>query len=110
VDGLKNLCKNSRVTEFVNNVCVTQKRPLAVYLRNKSWKPECVLSFNMGIGLADISILSRARSNKANLIAPVKKNKKKKYVINSNQLCNLNLLIFMLKLKTHSGFHDLFRF
>ena len=28
-------------------------------LRNKSWKPECVLSFNMG--MAVISILSRAR-------------------------------------------------
>jgi hypothetical protein len=31
------------------------------YLRNKSWKPECVGSFNMD-GLVDISILSQARS------------------------------------------------
>jgi hypothetical protein len=30
-----------------------------IYLRNTSWKPECVLSFKMD--LADIKILSRAR-------------------------------------------------
>ena len=30
------------------------------YLRNKSWKPTCVLSFNMDISIS-ISILSRAR-------------------------------------------------
>jgi hypothetical protein len=44
-------------------------------LRNKSWKPECVGSFNMGW-----------RIKFTNIRQP------------------------MLKLKTHSGFHDLFRF
>ena len=42
-------------------------------LRNKSWKPECVWSFNMPWSLARDKIL-----------------------------------ISMLKLQTHSGFHDLF--
>jgi len=37
------------------------------YLRNKSWKPECVLSFNMDISIS-ISILSRARGEGYNLL------------------------------------------
>ena len=48
---------------------------IRVYLRNKSWKPECVLSFNM--------------------------NWRIKFT---------NIRQSMLKLKTHYGFHDLFRF
>jgi hypothetical protein len=46
-----------------------------IKLRNKSWKPECVLSFNMGW-----------RIKFTNIRQP------------------------MLNLKTHSGFHELFRF
>jgi hypothetical protein len=45
------------------------------YLRIKSWKPECVLSFNMGWRI---------------------------------KFTNIRLPI--LNLKTHSGFHELFRF
>jgi hypothetical protein len=36
------------------------QNPNVYYLRNKSWKPECVGSFNNG--LSEFSILSRARS------------------------------------------------
>jgi hypothetical protein len=49
-------------------------------LRNKSWKPECVVSFNMG------------------------------WWILVFYLKFTNIWQPMLKLKTHSGFHDLFRF
>jgi hypothetical protein len=47
---------------------------LIEYLRNKSWKPESVLSFNMGWRIL------------------------------------VNFIPRFQKLKTHSGFHDLFRF
>jgi hypothetical protein len=53
-----------------------------VYLRNKSWKPECVGSFNM-----DWRIL---------VFYPEPK--------------FTNIRQSMLKLKTHFGFHDLVRF
>jgi hypothetical protein len=48
---------------------------MVVELRNKSWKPKCVLSFNMG------------------------------WRIKFTNICQ-----HMLKLKTHSVFHELFRF
>jgi hypothetical protein len=54
-----------------------------VKLRNKSWKPECVGSINM-----DWRIL----------------------VFYPEPEANTNIRQSMLKLKTHSGFHDLFRF
>jgi hypothetical protein len=41
-------------------IIITILRNCEFQLRNKSWKPECVGSFNMD--LVDISILSRARS------------------------------------------------
>jgi len=50
------------------------------YLRNKSWKPECVGSFNMD------------------------------WWIFYPEPEATNIRQSMLKLKTHSGFHDLFRF
>ena len=62
--------------------CIHQRRKL----RNKSWKPECVLSFNIGQRIL-VFYLERQRGK--------------------------NLLIScqpMLKLRTHSGFHELFRF
>ena len=49
--------------------------PRVIDLRNKSWKPECVLSFNMVL-----------------------------------QIKFTNIRQPMLKLKAHSGFHDLVRF
>jgi hypothetical protein len=55
-------------------------------LRNKSWKPECVLSFNMGWRILVFYPEPEARDKFTNIRQP------------------------MLKLKTHSGFHDLFRF
>jgi hypothetical protein len=54
------------------------------YLINKSWKPECVGSFNM-----DWRILVFYPEPEARFT---------------------NIRQSMLKLKTHSGFHDLFRF
>jgi len=59
---------------------------IARYLRNKSWKPECVGSFNM-----DWWILVFYPSQKRGI----------KFT---------NIRQSILKLKTHSGFHDLFRF
>ena len=55
--------------------CGRESNLMNRHLRNKSWKPECVGSFNMGW-----------RIEYTNIRQP------------------------MLKLKTHSGFHDLFRF
>jgi hypothetical protein len=59
-----------------------------VSLRNKSWKPEFVLSFNMGWRILVYNIRqSQGRGTKfTNIRQP------------------------MLKLKTHSGLHELFRF
>jgi hypothetical protein len=65
-----------------NNIIPSDK----IYLRNKSWKPECVGSFNM-----DWRILVLYPEPEAG----IKFN---------------NIRQSMLKLKTHSGFHDLFRF
>jgi hypothetical protein len=56
------------------------------YLRNKSWKPECVLSFNMGWWGLVFYLEPETRDKFTNIRQP------------------------MLKLKTHSGFHNLFRF
>ena len=58
-----------------------------VYLRNKSWKSECVGSFNMGWWVF------------------------KKYFIPSQRrgIKFTNIRQIMLKLKTHFGFHDLFQ-
>ena len=55
-------------------------------LRNKSWKPECVGSFNMDQRILVFYPEPEARDK-------------------FNNICQS-----MLKLKTHSGFHDLFRF
>jgi hypothetical protein len=56
------------------------------HLRNKSWKPECVGSFNMGWKIL-IFYPEPLRGIKFTYIRQP-----------------------MLKLKTHSSFHDLFRF
>jgi hypothetical protein len=69
------------------NVNINDHLPIKVYYRiytqtyqnrNNSWKPECVSSFNMGWWIL------RRRIKFTNIHQP------------------------MLKLKTHSGFHDLF--
>jgi hypothetical protein len=52
------------------------------YLRNKSWKPECVLSLNMGWRI----LVFYPKLKFTNIRQP------------------------MLTLKAHSGFHELFRF
>jgi hypothetical protein len=68
---------------FSANVNINYRLPIKVYYRictlktyqdrNKSWKPECILSFNMGWRIS-VNIIHQP----------------------------------MLKLKTHSGFHELF--
>ena len=55
-------------------------------LRNKSWKSECVGSFNMDLWI---------------LVFYPSQNRGIKFT---------NICQSMLKLKTHSGFHDLIRF
>ena len=56
-----------------------------LYLRNNSWKPESILSFNMGWRILVFYPESEARDTFTNIRQP------------------------MLKLKAHSGFHELFR-
>ena len=56
-----------------------------IYLRNKSWKPEYLGSFNIDWRILVFYPEPEAK-DKANICQP------------------------MLKLKTHSGFHDLFLF
>jgi hypothetical protein len=60
---------------------------LNTYLRNKSRKPECVLSLNMGWRIL-VNFIPRPWLG-----------------IKFTNICQP-----MLKLKTYSGFHDLFRF
>ena len=62
---------------------------LTFYLRNKSWKPECALSFNMDGRILVECVLSFNMG----------------WWIKFTNICQL-----MLKLKAHSGLHDLFRF
>ena len=59
---------------------------LEVKLRNKSWKPEYVLNFNMDWWILVFYLEPEVRIKFTNICQP------------------------MLKLKTHSGFHELFRF
>ena len=57
-----------------------------VSLRNKSWKPECVLSFNMGWRILVFYPWTGLRDKFTNIRQPT------------------------LKFKTHSGFHELVQF
>ena len=56
-----------------------------IFLRNNSWKPESILSFNMGRQILVFYPEPEARDKFTNIDQP------------------------MLKLKAHSGFHELFR-
>jgi hypothetical protein len=68
-------------------MAATKDNELSNYnLRNKSWKPECVLSFNMDWRILVFYPEPEAKDKISNIRQP------------------------MLKLKTHSGFHDLFQF
>ena len=80
------------------NVNINYRLPIKVYYRictlrhirieNKSWKPECVLSFNMGWRiLVFVFSFNMGWRILANFIPDIRQP--------------------MLKLKTHSGFHEL---
>ena len=87
------------------------------YLRNKSWKPECVGSFNINWRILVFYPEPEAiRSDKKTLfefgfcvtINPSSHELFTEYTLRGIKLTNIRQS--MLKLKAHSGFHDSFRF